>query len=130
MNAMLFEVHSMKTLDDIEKGLHEAAAMQKFGVLTVHDLRATLSKKGVELSREVRVYEVCNPQQAKKVLDANPSISTALPCRIAVFATDNGNTLSMIRPTEMMKGFDTPGIESVAEEVEQAMKTMMQDAAG
>jgi uncharacterized protein (DUF302 family) len=130
MNAMLFEVHSMKTLDDIEKGLHEAAAMQKFGVLTVHDLRATLSKKGVELSREVRVYEVCNPQQAKKVLDANPSISTALPCRIAVFATDNGNTLSMIRPTEMMKGFDTPGIESVAEEVELAMKTMMQDAAG
>jgi uncharacterized protein (DUF302 family) len=96
----------------------------------VHDLRATLSKKGVELSREVRVYEVCNPQQAKKVLEANPSISTALPCRIAVFATDGGNTLSMIRPTEMMKGFDAPGIESVAQEVEQAMKVMMQDAAG
>ena len=130
MSAMLFEVHSMKTLDDIEKGLHEAAAKQKFGVLTVHDLRATLSKKGVELSREVRVYEVCNPQQAKKVLEANPSISTALPCRIAVFATDGGNTLSMIRPTEMMKGFDAPGIESVAQEVEQAMKVMMQDAAG
>ena len=130
MSAMLFEVHSMKTLDDIEKGLHEAAAKQKFGVLTVHDLRATLSKKGVELSREVRVYEVCNPQQAKKVLEANPSISTALPCRIAVFTTDSGNTLSMIRPTEMMKGFDAPGIASVAQEVEQAMKTMMQDAAG
>ena len=130
MSAMLFEVHSMKTLDDIEKGLHEATAKQKFGMLTVHDLRATLSKKGVELSRGVRVYEVCNPQQAKKVLEANPSISTALPCRIAVFAADSGNMLSMILPAEMMRGFDTPGIETVAEEVEQAMKAMMQDAAG
>ena len=130
MSEMLFEVHSTKTLDEIEKRLHEAAAKHTFGVLTVHDLRATLAKKGVDMEQQVRVYEVCNPQQAKKVLEANPSVATALPCRIAIFAADSGNTLSMIRPTEMMKGFGTPEIESVGEEVERAMKAMMQEAAG
>ncbi len=126
---MLYEVNSRKSLDDIETALEEAAGRHKFGVLTVHDLQATMRKKGVEMDREVRIYEICNPHQAKKVLEANPSISTALPCRVAVFADGDGYKLSTMLPTQMMKAFDTPGIESVAAEVEQAIKAMMDEAA-
>jgi uncharacterized protein (DUF302 family) len=53
-----------------------------------------MAKKGVEFSKECLTYEVCNPFQAKKVLEANPSISTALPCRIAVF--EEGDHLSRL----------------------------------
>ncbi len=126
---MLYEVRSNKTWEAIEKALHDAATSRKFGVLTVHDLQATMRKKGVEMDREVRIYEVCNPGQAKKVLEANPSISTALPCRISVFSNGDGYTISTMLPTEMMKAFDTPGIEVVAAEVEQAIKSMMDEAA-
>ena len=127
---MLYEVSSRKSLDEIEKALYDAAARHKFGVLTVHDLQATMRKKGVEMDREVRIYEVCNPHQAKKVIEANPSISTALPCRISVFASGDGYTISTMLPTAMMKAFDAPGIEAVAAEVEQAMKAMMDEASG
>jgi uncharacterized protein (DUF302 family) len=39
-------------------------------VLGVHDLRATMAKKGVN-SPGSAGFEVCNPHQAKKVLEAN-----------------------------------------------------------
>ena len=51
----------------------------------MHDLRAKMTEKGVEFTRECRIYEVCNPQQAKKVLEKNMEISTALPRRISVY---------------------------------------------
>jgi hypothetical protein len=41
---------------------------------------------------------------AKHRFGVDPSISTALPCRIAIFATGSGNMLSTIRPTEMIRG--------------------------
>ena len=88
--VMLHTVHSQRSLAEIEQALYESAARNKFGILTVHDLRETMAKKGVEFGRDVRIYEVCNPVQAKKVLEANGAVSTALPCRISVYAAPEG----------------------------------------
>ena len=71
---MLYKVTSTKPLDEIERGLQESAARHQFGVIAVHDLQETLKKKGVELAMECRIYEVCNPTQAKRVLDADGAI--------------------------------------------------------
>lgn len=127
---MLFQIESAKPLDEIDRGLQESAARHQFGIIAVHDLQATLAKKGVELEQQCRVYEVCNPKQAKKVLDADGAISTALPCRISVYGTPNHYTLATMRPTEMMKAFTSPGIEIVAKEVEEVLFQMMREAAG
>jgi uncharacterized protein (DUF302 family) len=80
---MLYIIESRKPLDRVAKDLEEAVVRHKFGVLGIHDLRATMAKKGVEFPRECRIFEVCNAHQAKKVLEANLEISTALPCRIS-----------------------------------------------
>src|SRR5438477_267587 len=63
-----------------------------------------------------RLNEVCNPHQAKRVLEADGAISIALPCRISVFGTPEHYTLATMRPTEMMKGFASPEVEPVARE--------------
>ncbi len=127
---MLLEVRSNKSMDEIERGLQESAARHKFGIIATHDLKQTLLNKGVELDQDCRVYEVCNPQQAKKVLDANGAISTALPCRISVYGKPGHYKLGTIRPKELMKGFDLPSIATVAQEVEQVLQAMMTEAAG
>ena len=127
--SMLFKVESGKPLDEIDRGLQEAAARHKFGIIAIHDLKETLAKKGVELAQQCRVYEVCNPHQAKKVLDADGAISTALPCRISVYGTANHYTLATMRPTEMMKVFAAPNIQGVAREVEEVIVKMMTEAA-
>src|SRR4051812_11671442 len=126
---MLYQVTSSKSLDEIERDLKDSAARHQFGVIAMHDLKETLNKKGVALSMECRIYEVCNPQQAKKVLEADGGISTALPCRISVFGTPERYTLATMRPTEMMKGFASPEVEPVARQVEGVILRMMQDAA-
>jgi uncharacterized protein (DUF302 family) len=66
---------------------------------------------------------------AKKVLDADGAVSTALPCRISVFGSAKEYTLATMRPTVMMKAFANPEIEPVAREVEEVILQMMKDAA-
>ena len=89
-----------------------------------------MQKKGVDLDMQCRIYEVCNPRQAKRVLEEDGAISTALPCRISVYGNQGDFTIATMLPTEMMKAFNRPGIEPVAKEVEQVIVEMMDDAAG
>jgi len=126
---MLHIVESRKPLDRVAKDLEEAVARHKFGVLGVHDLKAKLAEKGVVLSRECRVFEVCNPHQAKKVLDANLEISTALPCRISVYEEGGVTKLATIKPTAMIDLYGTPGLKDVAREVETTLEAIMAEAA-
>jgi len=126
---MQYQIKSSKSMDEIERGLQESAARHQFGVIAVHDLRETLKKKGVDLAMECRIYEVCNPRQAKRVLEADGAISTSLPCRISVYGSPKEYTLATMRPTEMMKAFANPEIEPVAREVERVILQMMRDAA-
>ncbi|MEQ1948442.1 MAG: DUF302 domain-containing protein [Bryobacteraceae bacterium] len=126
---MIYRTGSKKTLDEIGVALEAAAARHKFGILGIHDLKQTLAKKGVELAMECRIFEVCNPSQAKKVLDADGAVSTALPCRISVYGSAGNYTLATMLPTEMMKAFGNPAMEPVAKEVEETILAMMDEAA-
>jgi len=126
---MLHIVESRKPLDRVAKDLEEAVARHKFGVLGVHDLKAKLAEKGVVFSRECRVFEVCNPHQAKKVLDANLEISTALPCRISVYEEGGVTKLATIKPTAMIDLYSSPGLKDVAREVEVTLEAIMAEAA-
>src|SRR3989304_1376783 len=106
---MLYEIVSQRTPQQAGQALEAAAQKHKFGVLTVHNLKETMAKKGVIFAKECLIYEVCNPVQAKKVLEANPSISTALPCRIAIFEEGGHSKLSTIKPTAMLALFGDKG---------------------
>lgn len=127
---MILKVHSNRPIADIEQALNESAARNKFGVLHVHDLRETMQKKGVDLAMQCRIYEVCNPHVAKQVLEADGSISTALPCRISVYGAEGDWTVATMLPTEMLKSFGSAEIEPVAKEVEDVIVRMVKDAAG
>ncbi len=127
---MLLEIESRRTLEEIDRSLQEAAARHKFGILTVHDIRRTMQQKGVDFAGECLIYEVCNPIQARKVLETDPSISTALPCRISVYRAGEGYRLATLLPTAVLALFHRPELEPVAQEVEGVIRAMMQEAAG
>ncbi|RJR36861.1 MAG: DUF302 domain-containing protein [Desulfobacteraceae bacterium] len=128
---MLFEIQSEKSLDQVCQDLEKATVNHKFGVMTVHDLKETMKRKGVEFDRECRIFEVCNPQQAKRVLEKNMQISTALPCRISVFTEGGGKVrLATLKPTALISQFNAPDLHSVAKEVEDILIGIMREAAG
>jgi uncharacterized protein (DUF302 family) len=126
---MLHVVESKKPLEQVARDLEAAVARHQFGVLGVHDLKATMAKKGVEFARECRIFEVCNPHQAKKVLEANLEISTALPCRISVYEEGGVTKLATIRPTAMIALYRNPELKGVAAEVEATLDQIMAEAA-
>ena len=119
---MLHVVESRKPFERVTKDLDEAVARHKFGVLGVYDLKAKMAEKGVAFAHECRIFEVCNPHQAKKVLDANLMISTALPCRISVYEEGGITKLATIKPTAMIALYSNPELKEVAEEVERTLR--------
>jgi len=127
---MLRLVESRKSLTTLAADLERAVTAHKFGVLGIHDLRAKMAEKGVTFDRECRIYEVCNPHQAKKVLEANLEISTALPCRISLYEEGGATKLATISPTALIGLYPNPELRQVAEEVEATLVAIMKDAAG
>lgn len=126
---MLVKIATKKSIVDTVAALHAAVAENQFGVMHVHNLQQTMLKKGVEFAHECLVFEVCNPQQAKKVLEADMSVSTALPCRISVYSEGGQTMLATLRPTKLLALFDRPELAPIAEEVETTMLKIMQEAA-
>ncbi len=125
---LMIRFHSRKPLERLSQDLEKAVADNGFSVLAVHDLSAKLKAKGVPLAHVCRVFEVCNPQQAKAVLDRDLSISTALPCRIALYDAGDQLELATMEPTQLLAAFARPELEPVAREVEDTLRRILEAA--
>jgi uncharacterized protein (DUF302 family) len=109
--------------------LPAVAERHKFGVLGLHDLKEKMASKGVAFEQECRVFEVCNPQQAKEVLSREMEISTALPCRISVYREAGRTVLASIKPTKLLGLFAAPGAADAAKAVEDTIVRIIDETA-
>ncbi len=126
---MLVKLSTDKSVSEAAAALDAAVQANHFGVMQVHNLKETMVKKGVAFERECLIFEVCQPQQAKKVLDQNMSVSTALPCRISIYEEGGKTLLATLKPTTLLAMFHTPQLEGVAQEVEDTIVKIMKEAA-
>ncbi len=129
MNPMLIKLSTDKAVSEAAAALQAAVQANHFGVMQVHNLKETMAKKGVEFARECLIFEVCQPQQAKKVLDKDMSVSTALPCRISLYEEGGKTILATLKPTALLAMFNAPQLEAVAQEVEDTIVKIMKEAA-
>ncbi|MDP9141208.1 MAG: DUF302 domain-containing protein [Pseudomonadota bacterium] len=126
---MLIKMFTDKTVAATANALRIAVEANHYGVMQVHNLQETLNKKGVDFQHACLVFEVCQPQQAKKVLDRDIGVSTALPCRISIYEEGRQTVLAALKPSLLLAMFRLPQLESVAQEVETTMTKIMQEAA-
>jgi len=123
-------IQTSKSVAQTRLDLELACGRHGFGVMGAYDLREKMREKGVEFDRECQVVEICNPQKAKEVLDADMRISTALPCRVSIYTGEDGRTsLATIAPSAMLDMFGVAAVAPVAEEVERIIFAIMEDAA-
>jgi len=128
---MKYIVDSTKPVTETVEALKEAVARHQFGVLNVQDLQATLKGKGFDLDNGCVVLDICNPKQAMNVLNQDMAMSLALPCRVAVFSESGRTHIGMISPESMLGALsDDPSLKQVAVDVEDALKQMINEAAG
>jgi uncharacterized protein (DUF302 family) len=126
----IFIADTTKSFEQASTDLQDAIVDQGFGVLAVHDLGHTLRGKGIAFTENCRIYDVCNPGQAARVLTRHMTLSMALPCRISVFTEGRQTRIGMIRPEGMLQTLcSDPDVVEVAREVESATKAIIKAAA-
>jgi uncharacterized protein (DUF302 family) len=128
--SMRYVLESNKAPAAAVEDLRAAVAAHGFGVLHAYDLQETLTSKGFPLEHACHILEVCNPQQAAKVLAADMSMNIVLPCRISVYEEGGKTKISTALPSKLLAALsDSPVLADVAEEVEEKLKAMIRDAA-
>ena len=126
---MYYIVDTEKSFEQASTDLEAAVKRHQFGVLHVHDLGSTLRSKGVEFSEECKVFEVCNPGQAAKVMALDMRLNMALPCRISVYTEKGKTRIGLIRPAEMLAGLSQDAaLLQIANEVEKMTLQMVNEA--
>ena len=126
---MYYVVESPKSFEQAAADLDSAVKRHGFGVLHVHDLGETLRAKGQPFTEQCRIFDVCNPAQAARVLSSDMRLNMALPCRISVY-TENGKTLiGLIRPKAMLAALSQDSaLLDTAREVEEKTVAMVDEA--
>ena len=128
--TMRYIIETNKTPAAAVEDLRAAVAKHGFGVLHAYDLQETLNSKGFPLPHACHILEVCNPEQASKVLTEDIGMNIALPCRISVYEENGQTKIATALPTKLLSALSaSPDLAAVAEEVETKMKAMMHDAA-
>ena len=126
---MYYIVESDKSFEQACTDLDASVKRNGFGVLHVHDLGTTLRSKGIAFTLECKVFEVCNPAQAAKVLATDMRLNMALPCRISVYTEKGVTYLGLITPVKMLASLSQdPALAPVAKEVEDKTILMIDEA--
>jgi uncharacterized protein (DUF302 family) len=126
---MYYIAETEKSFEQAAQDLESEVKNLGFGVLHIHNLGETLRSKGVEFDENCKVFEVCNPQQAAKVLSIDMRLNMALPCRISVFTEKGTTKIGLIEPAKMLSGLsDDPTLLEIAKEVEEKTIQMIDNA--
>jgi uncharacterized protein (DUF302 family) len=126
---MYYIVETSKSFEQSVLGLETAVKQYGFGVLHIHDLGTTLRSKGIGFDEQCKIFEVCNPGQAAKVLSTDMRLNMALPCRISVFTDKKTTKIGLIRPVQMLSALSQDErLIQTAREVEEKIIQMIDEA--
>jgi uncharacterized protein (DUF302 family) len=104
----------------------EALKSEGFGVLTEIDIQATMKKKLDKDYHPFLILGACNPGYADKVLTIDPHMSVMLPCNVILRQMENGKIeISAVEPVSAMGSIGNQEIESLAKEVQQKLKRVI-----
>ena len=113
-----FELPTDKSFDQACEALKEAVKPFGFGVLWELNFKDKLHEKGIEFDIDFKVFEVCNPKKAEKVLSQDISAGYFLPCKMVVYQKDGQMFIGMLKPTSLIEIHGNTDLNDIAEEVE------------
>ena len=119
--SFTYTVKTQKSIDNVITDLTDNLKETGFGVLETLDFKKILLEKGLEFANDYKLIEVCNPHLAKQVLEANPDLGLLLPCTIAVYQKDDGNFISLARPTSLLSMISDNNLKISGEDIEKGL---------
>ena len=123
MNYYFNKTIENATFDEVIERVTEELKKAGFGILTEIDVQATLEKKLDVDFKEYRILGACNPAFAYKALQFEDKIGTMLPCNVIVQQiSDTQTEIAAVNPTASMQAVGNEKLASVASEVQQKLK--------
>lgn len=119
---IVYEKRTDKSLEEAIQALEENLKENNFGILWKLNFKDKLAEKGLELKDDFVVLEVCNPKQAKEVLERNVHVGYVLPCKMVVRTEGNKTYMGMTSPEKLIGLFDESELSIIAESVETILK--------
>ena len=122
--------HKVKTdksyegaLDALKSNLKERG----FGVLWELDFEETLRNKGLDYKGNMKILEVCNPKQAKEILETNMEAGLFLPCKMAVYEDKGQVFIGLVSPKELMGVFKDDKLSEIGSRIEHELMAAMEE---
>ncbi len=123
-----YEVKTTKTFSTAVEDLKKSLTENNFGVLWELNFKDKLAEKGLDFQQNFKVLEVCNPKQAKEVLDLHIEVGYFLPCKMVVYEKENSVFMGMVRPTSMIGMSGKEELLIIAQQVETVLKKALDEA--
>src|SRR5699024_3030800 len=113
-NMFHYTVKTNESIDDAIDTLEYELKNESFGVLWKFDIKETLENKGFDFDQSYRVLEVCNPKEAKDILEKNSLVGYFLPCKIVVYEENDFTVIGLSRPTQLISMYDDKNFKDKA----------------
>jgi uncharacterized protein (DUF302 family) len=117
MEDFEYTVETEKTFDAAVASVEAASLNAGFGVLHIHDVKATLAAKGFERN-PLKIIEICNARFAHEALAKDIRVGLMLPCRVTVYTHGSKRYISAFRPTVIKALLPEAGLDHLADEVD------------
>ena len=117
--------------EDAISKVKNALKEEGFGVLTEIDVKETLKKKlGIEFRKYV-IMGACNPPYAHRSLEADMDVGLLLPCNVIVYETNDRKAyVAAINPVSALEVIQSQELKSIAEEVSEKLKKVVENVGG
>lgn len=117
MNFM-YEVKTSKPFVTAIDDMIEELSIRDFGVLYQLNFKEKIESKGMDFSGNFEVLEVCNPKQAKEVLEKRIEVGYFLPCKVVVYEKEDDVYIGLMKPTVLIDLLEDNDLITIAKEVE------------
>jgi len=98
----VFEKNSSYPIDETIKRVKSELMDKGFGVLWELNFKNKFKEKGFDYKYDYWIFEVCNPKIAIQVIETDQTAGYFLPCKVAVFDSDQGVRAGLVKPSEMI----------------------------
>jgi len=126
--SIIYERNTDKSLTDAIESLEGNLKENGFGILWQLNFKDKLEEKGLEFKEDFVVLEVCNPKQAKEVLEENIHIGYVLPCKMVVRRENDKTYIGMTSPEMLIGLFENTELKEVAKKVEKSLRNSIESS--
>ncbi|MDK2800640.1 MAG: hypothetical protein PWP27_1654 [Clostridiales bacterium] len=75
----------------------------------------------MDFARQITILEICNPQEAKSVLEKNIKAAYFLSCKIVVCEDGGKGIVGIVKPSNFIEMLNDNELKEIAQNIEQKL---------